>query len=348
MGWEIQIPVAGSNASIDSDYRNITNTPCVSVTRVDNYGAGDLPCQAGIYRFTFASDTTIICECIEADDQLNPLTFSTARTVTCDGSTPNYNLLPGWGIVLSATAAEDDIFEVGIGCQFDTSDLIWLRGMTLGRVIAQLTGREKLLYAYNDTTEVQCNTRLVATNAAWIENSESVSRPFYTVRQIGETNPTAHADLTGIEISFDNLTPGTPNTVDILVDDLSISVYDVTNDTTIGDGTGLECDGTTIYRFSDGTAYQSIEFVLSSALEETDTATVYVSDGGSFIELSADGSDGWVAGTTGLYLAGLDLGEGVVDLYESVSFWIRTSAGAGATTGMNQRAFSLRIASEGV
>jgi hypothetical protein len=348
MGWEFEIPAAGTNTPIDSDYRNVTNTPCVSVTRVADYGAGDLPCQAGIYRFTFASATTVICECIEADDQRNPLAFSVAVTVTCDDSTPNYNLLPGWGVVLSAAAAEDDVLEIGIGCLFDTNDRIWTRGTTLGRVIPQLTGRERLIYAHNDTTEVQCNTRLIATNAAWIENSESYSRPFYAVRQTGETNPTAHADLTGITISFGNLVPGTPNTVDILVDGSSISVYDVTNDTTIGAGTGLECDGTTVYRFSDGTDYQSIEFVLSSALEEADTATIYVSDGGSFIELSADGSDGWVAGTTGLYLTGIDLGEGVVDADESVSFWIRTSAGAGATVTLNQRAFSLRIASEGV
>lgn len=344
MAWTIEIPVAGVNTDVSGAYRNVINTPCVSITRVADYAAGDLPCLAGIYRFTFASATTVICECIEADDQRNELTFSTARTVTCDDSTPNYNLLPGWAVVLSATAAEDDVFEIGIGCQFDTTDYIWTRGTTLGRVIPALSGTERLLYAHNDSTEVQCNTRLVATNTAWIENSESYTRPFLSFRQTGETNPTAHEDLDGITISFDNLSSGT---VDILVDGAAISVYDVTNDTTIGTGTGLECDGTTVYRFSDGTAYQSIEFVLSASLAETDTATIYVSDGGSFIELS-DGSNGWVAGTTGLYIQSSGLGEGVVDADDSIAFYVRPNAGAGADSTMNLRAYSLRIASEGV
>lgn len=344
MAWTIEIPVAGVNTDVSGAYRNVINTPCVSITRVSDYAAGDLPCLAGIYRFTFTAATELVCECIEADDQRNELTFSTARTVTCDDSTPNYNLLPGWAVVLSAAAAEDDIFEIGIGCQFDTTDYIWVRGMTLGRVIPALSGTERLLYAHNDSTEVQCNTRLVATNAAWIENSESYTRPFLSFRQVGETNPTAHADLDGVTISFDNLLTGT---VDILVDGAAISVYDVTNDATIGDGTGLECDGTTVYRFSDGTAYQSIEFVLSASLAETDTATIYVSDGGSFIEIF-DGSNGWVAGTTGMYLQGSGLGEGVVDADDSVSFYVRPNAGAGADSTMNLRAYSLRIASEGV
>lgn len=344
MAWKIEISVAGVNTDLSGCYRNVVNTPCVSLTRVADYGAGDLQCLAGLYRFTFVSATTVICECIEADDQRNELTFSTPRTVTCDDSTPNYNLLPGWAIVLSASVAEDDIFEVGIGVLFDTNDYVWARGTNLGRVIPALSGTERLLYAHNDSDEVQCNTRLIATNAAWIVNTESYFQPIYAFRQVGETNPTAHADLDGVTISFANVSGGT---CDILVDGAVVSIYDVTNDTTIGTATGLECDDATVYRFSDGTAYQSIEFVLSSALEGTDTATIYVSDGGSFIELS-DGSNGWVAGTTGLYLQSSGLGEGVVDADDSISFYVRPNAGAGADSTLNLRAYSLRIASEGV
>jgi hypothetical protein len=138
-----------------------------------------------------------------------------------------------------------------------------------------------------------------------------------------------------------------PKQVDILIDGSPIDVFDVTNDTLIAGGVGLLCDGATVYRFADGTAYQSLEFTLDEGLQETDTAVVYVSDGAESIELATP-TGAFVPGPTGVLVNSVGATvQGEVFDGEIAPFRIKLSVASSEGTSLNQRHFSLRVVSEG-
>lgn len=327
--------------------RNVLGTPLVSASVVADRADGANTPIAGTYRFTMESDTTLSVEHVSAYDVKNMALFDGTRTVVADGSTENLNILYGVAIVLSASAVSGDQFEVGVGCYWDAATAAWSRGLPMELAFSGAVGDARTLYAVNDSESIQCDCELYATNAMWIENGVSGSRPFFAFRQIGTLNPTSQSDLLGSAVTFDNFAAGTPNTVDILIGGSPIDVYDVTNDTPISGGTGLSCDGTTVYRFDDATDYCSGEFILSDELTEPDTATLFVSDGGEFVELS-DTSSAFVAGTSGIYLTESGAPEGVVTEDANVAFQVRLNAPSEKDATLNQRLFSLRIASYGI
>lgn len=347
-GWTLKYDYGGSEVSIQANYRNVTGSPVSSLSVPSVQASGSMPLLSGVFRFTFETSTTVSVEYVNSGEINSPLLYSGTRTVTCNGSTVNWNLIPGVGIVFSSAVAAGNVFEVGLGCYWDSDNAVWIRALPLGAGLPGVNGTEKKILAVNGASYTQSKTKAVATNAIRVENDQAYNRPFLCFRQTGLLDPTADSDLDGAAITFDNFSAGSPNTVDILVDGATIDIYDVTNDSLISGGTGLECDGTTVYRFADGTAYQSGEFILSSSLAESDTATIYVSDGGESVQLSTDGSS-YVSGPTGIYLTGDDaVGEGIVAASESVEFYVRVRPSAAEDSDLNQRLFSLRVESYGV
>lgn len=344
--WQINVPVGGSYSSVEGGSRNVIGSPLVSATKIAELSAGSLPAIAGVYRFKFETTSTVSCVAFYGDDQKNPLMFETPVTVVTDGETPNRNILPGWEIKIYNPSA-DDVFEVGVGCIYDTSGGTWIRSISIGRVFAGMEGREKTLYAYNNSGSVQCNTKITVVNGVWVVNGTDYFTPFLSIRQGAGLSPTSHSDLDGEAVTFANYTPGSPSTVDILIESSTINVYDVANDTDMPNGTGLNCDGVTVYRFADGTAYQGVEFILSTDIDGSDTATIYVSDGADFIEVS-NGDGTWVDGSTGVYVNTSGAGEGVVDIEDNALFLIRSTAPAYSTTDLNMRFFAILISGEGV
>jgi hypothetical protein len=345
--WEIYADYTAGYVQIDIGSRNYTGSALVSASKFDKYDAGYGGPIAGVYRY----EVEQISPSVEVSvtnpnnhDTGNPLLFSGNRTVTADGATENKNLIPGVAVVLAAGLQVGDIFEIGIGNYWDSDVGEWFRNLAVGPVLPGFTTNNLSLQLKNVFGSGLSNCKLYVTNGIRVENDQSVSRPFYHTRQIDSLDPTADSDLDGRAIAFDNFSAGSPNTVDILVDGESIDVYDITGSATITDGLALKCDDTNKYKFADGTALQGLEFVLSSSLQETDTATIYTSDGGESVEIATENGS-FVSGTTGIDLTDSDGVTGEVADDATVNVRLRISPNSLETSDLNMRLFSFRIIS---
>jgi len=336
--WTFKYPVAGTDTDISVDFNNLVGGSLSDVSKIASGVAGEAFPLAGVYRFTLVTTDTVSCEGISSEDQSNPLVFSGTRAVV---SGVNTNLLPGIEIDLAVTRSQGDIFDVGIGCVWDLGAARWVRVLSGGLVLPGFSSSEMQITVENTGTLNSAFSRLVATNAVRIENGQSFSRPFLVFRQSGPLNPTADANLSGAPITFANRVTGPPVLIDLKVSGVSISVFDVAAGTTNQYGTGLTCDGSTVYVFSDGTKYQGCEFILSPSILVTDTATIFVSGGGSMVEIATIDSD-FVAGTTGIYLTGEDRYEGTMNVGDDMEFRFRYNPPAGSDITLNEYSYSLR------
>lgn len=345
--WQIEYSYGGGMVDGDLDSRNVLGSPLTSVAFVAEHVAGSNVTPAGVFRCTLASTTTLSIAASDPGDSHSPAVFAGTVTVVADGVTSNLNIIPGLSIILSSSSVAGDIFEIGVGCYYDTATSTWVRILPLGLCFTGQIGDERSLYAHNVSAYTQANSQLVVTNAMRVTNGQTVQRPFKAFWQTGLENPTAHTDLLGVPVTFTDLVAGTPNTVSILVNGTTIDVYDVTNDALLSGGVGLECDGSTVYRFDDSTAYCSGEFVLASTLAVTDTATLYVSDGAEFVEIATTDS-AFAAGTSPIYLTEASAPSGAVSAGTSIHWKIRLVPPEAKDSTLNQRLFSIRIESDGV
>jgi len=345
--WEIYSDYTDGYVQIDIGSRNHTGTALLSASKFDKYDEAYGDPIAGIYRYEveqISPSVQVSVSNVSNYDTGNPLLYSGNRTVTADGATENKNLIPGVAVVLANGLQVGDIFEIGIGCYWDSDIGEWFRNLAVGPVLPGFTTDHLRLQAKNISTYDLANCKLYATNGIWVENDQSESRPFYHTRQIDSLNPTADSDTSGRAITFDNFSAGSPNTVDILVDGESIDVYDITGAATVTDGLALKCDDANKYKFADGTALQGLEFVLSSSLQESDTATIYTSDGGESVEIATENGS-FVAGTTGIDLTDSDGVTGEVADEATVNFRLRIAPNSLETSDLNPRRFSFRIIS---
>lgn len=357
----------GSDVDITGSGRNVVGAPIVYdvelgalvVFKLSDYAIENLNPIPGIYRFTVESAATVSCRRAHAWDRDNPLIFSGDRTVFV-GEEPNYwnaNLLPGWTVSLKSDMQAGDEFEIGVGCIWDATAGRWQRVLSFGPVVAGFQGSARELKIVNATDGTLTDCMLVATNAIRVENDPALVseplegfsayglRPFDQFYQTGILNPEADTDLNGAAVSFDNYAAGDPPTVDILIDGAPIDVYDTVAEALIPRGTGLNCDGAagagTVYRFADGTKYQGGTFILSAGLQETDTASIFVSDGGGAVWL-ADATGVFVRGAAGLTITEDGQEAGTVTASGEVEISLSVRPPAAATTSLNERSFSLR------
>ena len=340
--WQILYNYGGSDRDISGYWRNVSGSPVVSAAPLASGAASFASPIAGVYRFTFESPSTVSCDRQGNQDVSNPLLFSGTRSVTADGATVNLNLLPGWGVVLSSFVGSGDTFEIGVGCYLDTDLMHWQRVLSFGPRLKSYASGSREVTAKNISGVELTDCVVVVTNAARVENDQAADRPFYAFYQQGLLNPTADADLDGMAVTFDNYTAGSPATVDILVDGDILDIYDVTNSALMPDGVGLNCDDTTVYRFVTGSKYQSVHFILSSSLTETDTATFYVSDGGDAVKISI-GSGTAVSGPSGLVLTESGQDAGTVTDDGEVDIQLVLDPDAYSSTTLNARSFSFRV-----
>lgn len=347
MTWEINYNYNGSDYALDVSFRNVIGSPVLSAEVIPSLFSGGFRPLAGVFKFTMMSTTTLKIEAVHPEDIKSPSLFSGTKTVVADGATENISVLAGISLILTNTAVAGDVFEIGIGCFYDEATLSWVRVTPLGLCYPNIIPVARTLRIENTTSHIQCGTYIVATNSIRCVNSVYATRPFKCFRQTGAFDPTAHIDMLGEAVTFTDFVSGSPNTASILVGGSPIDIYDVTNSETITNGVDLSCDGSTVYRFADGTAYQSGEFVLSSSLEVTDTATLFVSDGGSFVELS-NTVDDYVSGPTGVSVTSENCPDGVVSANSYVEINVRISNPGDYDITLNPRLFSLRVISEGV
>ena len=333
MNWRFLSNINGVNLSLDGDSKNFIGTPLVSASRLSVGDAGYTCVNAGGYLFQVhgSPPATVSVSGLELTDTDNPFFYAGNTAAVFDSVTPNFTLLPGWSIVLSASAQDGDQFLVTVGCA--GSDVPPYRVLSQGDLIAGIgSSGVSAVTVKNYSTGTMTGCQAVATNAARIKNGVSFSRPFYAFWQAGLTNPAADPNLSGAAVSFANVNAGK---ADIFIGGNPIDVTNVATAILIPGGVGLFCDGSTVYQFSDQTKYQSVRFILSSALQGTDTATIYVSPGGEGVEFSLDGNL-FVPGTVGLLLGNLSS-------QDMANFFITINPQASLSSAMNQLSYSLRI-----
>lgn len=341
--WQIQYQVISSWVNMAVSYRNVTGTPLSYAQIVAERDEGHATPMAGVYRFTCASyagggTAGFTCALVDEKDTGNPVVPSGTQTIYVD-DTENIDIIPGVDIRLTDDMDAGDIFEIGIGCYWSSTLGSWIRPVTFGPVLPGHETSYRTLRAINVSGKQLSSCKIVATNHCRVENDQSESRPFYSFRQTGILNPTADGDSNGRVITFANVAGGT---CDILVDGVAYDIYDVTNEATVTDGEGLEADDTTVYRFADGTILQSCEFVLSSSLSSSDTATIYTSDGGESVEVSSS-LGYWYAGPTGIDVTESGKATGVVGIGGYMAFYLRANPNANEDSDLNPRAYSLRV-----
>jgi|GEM_PF-4436715 len=341
--WEFTYAYAGSDQDFSVDSRNVSGGALVSAAVIADGDAGAHSLIPGVYRFTVGAGSVVSVAYVDAYDIKNPLVFSGTRAVVCDGVTENINLLPGIAIILAADTAEDDIFEVGMGALWVDTISTWQRVMTVGPGIPGVNGDNPLLLTVkNNSGYIQTNTHLYATNAIRVVNGVNPGRPFQCFRQGGGGAPVADDDLLGMPVTFANVGGGTCNLYINGVKQTAIMV--VETGVWIED---LPCDGATWLRFVGG-KYDGAQFILPADLAVTDTATIYVSDGGSCIEIATVDDMDWMDGESGLLLTEAGAGDGVVSDQTEIDIAVRWNISGGATPALNMRMFSLRVDSVGV
>jgi hypothetical protein len=346
--WEFRYEEpGGSYVALGVDFENDTGTPLYSggiEILSESSGYFSNPLVSGIYTITFSDSTHVTISSHDTRDRSNPYLSSSSLTVS--DTDWNYNLIPGLRIKFSSPQA-GDVGRIGIGCDLVQPVLedppYWIREMALGPIVGGEDSDVIHLRLYNVSGYTQTGCKAYITNAIRVENVTSNSRPFQWFKQWGPLNPTPDVTLLGNAITFDNYTVGTYfPTVDILLNDSPVSVYDVKNDTLKSDGTGLGLDTDNEFQFSSGTKLQSGRFMLSESLQESDVAVVYVSDGGDFFYLSDDGNT-YVSGTTGIDLTETDESTGVVTTGGYADIYIKATIPVNSTADLNLRLFSLRV-----
>jgi len=343
--WQLTTDYKGVDVDPALSWRNVNGSAVLVVTWLLEDDPGYQAPRAGIYSFTVLSGVaTVMMQALSNLDAGNPLLAT--LPIVADGVSENLNLIPGVSVILAPDLQAGDQFDIGINNYLDTDLASWYPVLSFGPRVTGFTSTERIFLATNISLGTLTDCLLVATNAVRVVNDVSVFVPFEQFRQVGILNPTADDDLSGLEVTFDNFEEGTPNTVDILVDGETIDIYDVDADDVIPEGVGLNCDGTTVYRFADGTKYQSVEFVLSADLEETDTATLFVSDGGASIEIAQVVSETvgeFISGPSCIVLTESGQADGTVTSDGDAGFAVRIRPPGDGTTDLNQRSFSLRM-----
>jgi hypothetical protein len=346
--WSLSYNVGGVMETADVSFRNAKGPLISSVALIEPYAAGYQPPPAGIFVIEAVSPISVLVYHKSIVDLKSPVLSAVPKEIIPGVINPNRELISGLDIRFGNGVFEGWKAEIGVGCFWVRGAGIWQRLTSFGIGAQGVTGSSQMIYIKNNTGTDQSNCKILAENSVRVVNGTSFSCPFYSFRQTGLLNPDPDYDLLGSAVTFANLVEGTPNTIDILVRGLSLDVYDVTHETLIVDGLQLLCDGETVYRFDDGTIYRSCEFVLSTLTSESDTATIYVSDGGDFIELYNPATGAFVAGSSGVYMTSDNCGLGVVLADDSVMIEARINPPSGKDITLNQRQISFRIASAGV
>lgn len=333
-----------------TSWRNTTGTPITGVTCNDE---GNL--VAGIYTISFATGSVVpgvsATALINCSDPKNPnINTSPGMTVSINGTTPNKNVIRGLNITFSSSGSFNESWQgkVYVGAYYKSPDEI--RVTAFGTQDAGQTSAGQRLAIRNDgsTIGIDCSVKVV--NKVRFKHTNGT--PFLKMWQL-QLNPTADADLLGKNVTFTNYASGSPPTITMLVGGIGYDMVDLNTGASHPGGAALKINGTTPYKFADGNKYQGVCIILdTSIVDNTPTATIYVSDGAQFVEIAPDvaGAPGtYIAGTAGLTLTedgGSNPGE--IGPAETAFYWQRFKSGGGATPDLNMRLWAAVYVVKGV
>jgi len=334
----------------NQSWRNTTGTPIVSVAPNTE---GNL--IAGIYNISFATGSVVpgvsATALIGCSDPKNPnINTSPGVTVNLNGSTANKNVIRGLDIVFSSSGSFNESWagKVYVGAYF-VSPSQETRVTAFGTQDAGVTSAAQRLAIRNDgsTIGIDCSVKIV--NKARFKHTNGT--PFLKMWQV-QANPTADTDLLGRAVTFSNYVPS-PKTIDMQVGGIGYTMVNLNTGLTHPNGAALIIDGVTPYKFIDGSKYQGVVIILDmSIVDNTPTATIYISDGAQFVEIAPDisGTPGtWQAGTTPLTLTedgGSNPGE--IGPAETAFYWQRFKSGGAATPDLNMRMWAAVYVAKGV
>jgi hypothetical protein len=344
---------------IEGGWRNVVGSPVVSASKIASGLKGLANAPAGVYRFTVAEDGgdyTVNLSFISKLDYANGMESDNwPLDVIADGLTYNYMVMPGWGITFAADAQDGDVFEVAVGCYWDSTIGTWVRGLSFGSRATGIVSGEISLTAKNLSGGTLTDCMAVVTNAISVVNvplspdsgDGRGDRPFAAWWQAGRVNPDPDTGGSEGAVTIANRDGGGifgDYLVALAVDGANVDIYDLTNDTIMpaGDAQDLDCDETTIYKFPDGSKYQGLHFFLGEGTDMGDEAEFYVSDGGAAIQI-AQATGAFTSGVNGAILTESGQDTGTVTDDGEVTFRIRINPLMGTLPDLNQRSFSLRL-----
>jgi hypothetical protein len=194
------------------------------------------------------------------------------------------------------------------------------------------------VYAYYGGAyhEVASETSLTITDDAFtVAWSQDTAASKYKI-EVTDTAGNAVLDIIHFQFSFVDPTI----TYQLLIDGEEQEVIETTTGAIVPVGTGIALN--TEYQFPDSSKYRGLVFKLSSLFTVTDTATIYVSDGGASVELGLS-EDAFVLGSSGIEITGASQEDGVVGDGQTVTFYLRLRCNDTLTSEMNQRNYSLRV-----
>jgi len=227
---------------------------------------------------------------------------STGTAVLLDGTTVHTDVIEGLGLVFSSSGSFNSSWtaQVYYGAFYDSSDQTENSILRFGTIVAGDDSGAQRLAIRNDGGDLSASTTIQVVNGV---RFVFVSGTPLVLVDYTEGNPTANFNP-GYDMTFDNKVVGSPSTVDVLIDGNNYDIQRIDTGTSFPGGAGVPMDGNTVLEWTSG-PLTGVRFVLSTALTDTDEATLYVSDGARLVQFAPDlsGSPGtYQAGTTPLQL----------------------------------------------
>lgn len=334
MSSEIIFRDAASPADPDANllmrFENTVNTPFVDVEYLDD---GEAFCD--FYTVAATSGSAVD---VTSEDTKNEV-VGTGISVTADGSTWNYGVIPGCRIKFSVSLANGWTGVIGIGCLVSSGGALTDR-FNVGIVQAGTNSTQRRIVCVNVGSETSAETAIHALPGLFIEDG---AQPWVT-RIAQHTDVARHASATPgtYVLTWGDYVSASPDTADLYVNK---------------DGGGAvlciedaKLDGTTVYQHGSGNGYSDANDALPGmqiilAANGNPTAQTYdveVREGYAYVELAPD-----VTGSPGTWQAPpltiTESGEtaGTITASGLAYFWFRLNLPAGATPG-DRRLITLR------
>jgi hypothetical protein len=310
---------ASSDGNLTVRYENTVNAPIVSISWLDNGQA-----VAGTYTLTFTKNGSVTVDVSgegDASQSRNPWGDRTGLSVTADGSTVNKDIVPGVGIVVSASVDTGWEAVITVG-NYLSSGAVWTEILEFEIVQAGAQSSNRQIACRNIGTEEAESVILYALPGFYFDG---VGAETYIEQIINHTDPTRHklaSTEQDLVITFADykLDGGTGKyTVDILVDS-NKAVEDA------------QMDGATLYQYGvagydDGNDYLAGLGIMLPDLASDPTSssiTLSIRAGYTWIEWAPD-----VSGSPGTWQStDLSLGNILAAAHELA--WIRANVPSAA------------------
>lgn len=331
-----QIILSDASAPADPDYylldrwENTVNTPLVDVEYLDD-GEG----ISDFYTVAAVSGSAVD---VTAEDTKNPFVGS-AISVTADGSTWNYGVIPGFRIKFNASLANGWTGVIGLGCLVSSGGALTDR-FNVGVIQAGTNSTQRKIAALNVGTETSADTAIYALPGFYLEDS---AQPWVT-RLAHHTSTARHASATEgtYVITSSDYQSGSPDTADIYVNKDGGGAVLAIED--------AKLDGSELYEHGSANGYSDANDALpgmgiilaANGNPTSQTWTYHVRTGYSWVELAPDvvGSPGtWQAPPLTITESGETTGTVTASGYGL--FWFRLNLPSGATPG-DRRLITLR------